>query len=289
MKAKNTKLIPCKFMQKAQEPFMQVPKGYGYYGVLMETEDRNYVQCHECGELFVSLPSHIRHTHKLTAREYKEKYELNYGTALQSSFTSEKQSIGGEFMYKLNKGIKLSNKEIKKYALKKRNELRRLSKRDKSRFRHTVEMMNKFGTCPDQIQERFTKLVDKYGGAPSYTDMIKEDWALLSSLSKRYNGYTNALVYFGLRGKAMRGHQNWNKKMIELALKKFVDEKRRLPNPRDTKVGPLPDYMTIRKYFKDWWKAKRYSFEYLTKIDPMSANAYDDKNLRRISLNFRIT
>jgi hypothetical protein len=284
---KETKLVPLKFMSKAQEPFMPVDKGFGYYGLLMETEDRELVQCHECGELFSRLPAHLKSAHGISTREYKEKYELNYETALQASFISEKQSIGGEFRYKLLHG-KLNNSEIKAYALK-QAEIYRKNKMKRKKFRHTIEMMNKFGTCPAQIEERFTKLVDRYGRALSYTEMIQEDRSLLAALVKRYRSYTNTLVYFGLKGKAQKGHFKWNRKKIQFALKQFVKEKRRLPNARDTKKEALPDYMTIVKYFdNNWYKAKQFAFDYLRKIDEPASNAYDD-NLNRISLGYKIT
>ncbi len=65
-----------------KEPLTKVKGGYGFMGVITTNEEQTHVQCHICGYYFESLGSHVQHTHKMKAREYKEKYQLRISRGL---------------------------------------------------------------------------------------------------------------------------------------------------------------------------------------------------------------
>lgn len=247
---------------KIQAPFMVVPKGFGYLGTLLYDDIEDKIQCHECGEWLRNLGHNHLKTHKLSAKEYKEKFDLNYSTALNIPSISENRSKNREFMQKLlyeTVGKKEMDERIKTLS-KKAN----IAKRRGKNFRFTLEMMNRYGSCPKQIEERFIQILERLGHTPSFDELRREDGALLSLLYRRFKSYSNALTYFGLKGKRKVTFKEYGMKNIKLAITKFVDDNKRLPNPRDTKVGYLPDYETIRRYFGgDWKKARKFAFIYL--------------------------
>jgi hypothetical protein len=281
------KLKPLNFTgEKLHEPYMPVKDGFGFLGVVLYDEVEDKVQCHVCGKMFQSLTRHTE-MHRLSAREYKEKFGLNYETPLCRPATTEKNSMRGEFFWRLNHG-KVTLKEIHEKAVK----MGKLSKREKQKngkhawrtlkkHKLTAEMMNRFGTCPAQIEERFIKIVDFYGRAPSWDEVLKSDKSLMPVICRRYKSYSNFLTYFGLKGKRRVTSSKYTKRDIEMLLTKFVHEHKRLPNPKDTKIGYLPDYMTIEKYFGTWKKAKLFAFDILEKEYPIETDNYD-KKLRRI-------
>ena len=60
-----------------KEPLMPVKEGYGFQGVLLQDESRQFVQCHNCGEWFKSITGgHLKTCSGLSGREYKQKYGL---------------------------------------------------------------------------------------------------------------------------------------------------------------------------------------------------------------------
>lgn len=257
---------------KVQAPFMPVSQGHGYLGTLLYDENEDKIQCHECGDWFERLAPHLQSDHLLKARDYKEKYELNYTTALQIPSVSRKQSIRSEFMHRLN--FETVGKEEIKQKMRDMQRKGVLSRKRRN-FRFTVEMMNKYGSCPKQIEERFVNIIEKLGHTPSFDELRKEDHSLLSVLYRRFKSYRNALAYFGLKGKRRFSHKEYGRKNIKLALEKFVDEERRLPNPQDTKTGFLPDYETVRKYFGgSWIKARAYAYKILKERYPKEASIY---------------
>ena len=172
LKPLNDKLAP---------PFLEVDSrnGFGYYGTLLYDTEENKVQCHVCGELFIDVGTHARLAHKIKVREYQEKYELNYSTRLCIPDLDIKRSQISEKNYKLV-FEKLNSDEVKELAKieaeSKRLKLKRLKLMTKksgilskySERKYTIEMMNRFGTCPKQVSERFVQVIDKLGRAPTY-------------------------------------------------------------------------------------------------------------------------
>lgn len=65
------------------------PAGFGQYGVLDRDEDS--VLCHECGDRFPNLSSHVA-AHGLTAREYKQRYGLPLTKGMLSLRLSRQRS-----------------------------------------------------------------------------------------------------------------------------------------------------------------------------------------------------
>jgi len=102
-------------------------------------------------------------------------------------------------------------------------------------------------------------------------------------LVRRFKGYSKALQHFGIKPRRRVTFQEYGIGNIRKAIRDFVLMYKRLPNSRDTKVGGLPDYMTLRRYFKSFWKVKEYAFRILEKEFPLLSDNYD-KNYQRIQI-----
>lgn len=279
LKPLNDKIVP---------PFMEVSqdKGYGYYGTLLYDEVEDKIQCHICGELFNHLGLHVSRVHKVSSREYKDRFELNYSTALMTPTLDKKKAKLSEKNYKLIYE-KLNSEEVKELAKIEAEQKRLNDKRNKLNLkkaqivgkyvpkRYTIEMMNRYGTCPLQVSERFTQIIDELGKAPTWQELRLKDSYLLQLLEKRYKNYSNALKAFGYAPK-INQPQRYTLEEIKKLLKLFIDRERRLPTARDTKRGGLPDRETLVKFFGDWWKVKEYSYSYLKEKFPQEAQDYEN-------------
>ena len=280
------------YPEKVTPPYMSVKEGYGYFGTMLYSETEDKVQCHICGELFNDVGRHIIPAHKIKPSEYREKFSLNTSSILSTPTVSEKRSLRAEFNNNLLYG-ELTSEEVTKLAKERAELSKQARKKMKYKQRWTVEMMNRYGSCPQQIEERFARVVEENEGiAPSWDELYAKDASLLAILCKRFKGYSNALIYFGFKTKNRLPIYQKSKKLRSLAeygheaiielIEKFVDKHQRLPNPKDTKIGLLPDYDTIRKYFDgDWYKMKEFAWRRLALTNPERANDYDEK-FRRI-------
>lgn len=150
-----------------KEPLRKVKDGYGYYGALQVTKDKEYLQCHVCGELFKSVATHINYRHKMNSEEYREKYDLAYQTALVSEAERLRRSKRQQAWMKTAPKSKL--KKIKT-AAKKAHTHRKTTFQPKMR----LETRNKRGTCPDQLVAKIKQITDQLGRTPSLHEFVAE-------------------------------------------------------------------------------------------------------------------
>jgi len=258
-------------------PLEAVDKGFGFMGTLLCTEDETQIQCHKCGHLFAKLTPHITYAHNFNSKQYKEEYGLNQTTPLLAPVVRERYIKSAE------KSLPYWARNLTREDFKKKARELSIKSRVKGskRRRYTAEQMNKFGTCPAQTQERFIQLHEKLGHTPTFEELQQRDAALLATIYRRFKSYSSFLTMLGLKSGKRSSIGEYSFDEIKELIKKFVDEKQRCICPGDTKIGFLPDYMTITKYFDGWMNAKQFSFEYLAEKYPEKALDYD-KRLRRI-------
>jgi hypothetical protein len=58
-------------------------EGFGYFGAVSLAKDGKGIQCHVCGAIKNNLSLHLR-LHKITVREYREKFGISLNTVLVS-------------------------------------------------------------------------------------------------------------------------------------------------------------------------------------------------------------
>src|SRR5579859_1821499 len=67
-----------------KEPMIPVEDGFGFYGAITATKDNKHIQCHECGYFFQNLATHVNQGHKMSTKDYKEKFGLRLKDGLVS-------------------------------------------------------------------------------------------------------------------------------------------------------------------------------------------------------------
>ena len=226
-----------------KEPLRRVPKGYGYLGTVAMTENREYIQCHECGDLFKRLNGHTNKVHGLTMPEYRKKYGLSKSTAL----------VGDSERYKLQQYILKETKlrkpgELPKHLKEYAKSIKESGRSFPSRKDYSLEWRNKRGLCPDQVLEKILDLKVKLGRIPSYDEFSDEyDGRYLSSIKYLHGSWTEAVKKIGEKTREdLRRHSEED---LIAELQDFQKRYNRIPMTSDFNRGMLTNKGTfIRKF-----------------------------------------
>lgn len=229
-----------------KEPLVANDTGYGYIGTVAHTNDGEYIQCYECGELFKSLTVHVK-KHKLTPKEYRGKYQLNSKTPLCSkNFSRKKQDI-----YTQVASPRLIEKQ--KEAQEKYQELRRKGLVEKNSTSWSMERHNKNGTCPQQILEQLRELYAKHGEV-GYDYLQENHGSLLNRLIRVYGSLNKARKMAGLTTRAENTGGppiQYTRTALLESLRDFYERNKRTPLYSDVIAeNNLPSYTTFRRHFK---------------------------------------
>lgn len=239
-----------------KEPMRVVPKGYGYMGALLATKDGSKIQCHICGKLYEGLNMHIQHMHKMTTREYKEKFEIAYQTALVSE--TRRQILKDKTMKWLQS---MTKEELSEFNLNKMKKLREyLAKKLEHRMQPklTLESKNKRGTCPDQLLEKINVCAKSIGHSPTKMEFIDfyASQKYIHIIYKTFGSWDKAKKMAGheilksdsnnLKGKTR--HFYTRDEVIEY-FQIFFQENDRPPTCTDCRRGLIPDYSVIKGLF----------------------------------------
>jgi len=181
----------------AKKPLMKNSTGFGYQGVLIQTDDRSLVQCCNCGEWLRALPIHLKKCSKLNASEYKEKYGLNQSTGLISDAQSMAHTRS---ILKNTEQLKQWRKDTgytpSKETLAKANKTRK-------RLGHTAQQMNNYGTCPLQIKARTVEFIKVNKEMPNSSNRGQ---TLYGALIRRFGSFKGAMEEYGLPYRIKGGH-----------------------------------------------------------------------------------
>lgn len=225
-----------------KEPLKEVPKtkGFGYYGVIALTEDRNMMQCHICGNTYKSVSLHIR-GHTISTQEYKEEFQLAASTSLIGEGTREKYQ---QMAFKRMSGempahIKKRNEAIKNGEIIQPPAFKRLS----------LESRNKRGICPDQVLQKIKDLEAKLGHCPTVEEFKKEYKSrFLTPINFHFGGYNKAC-----RAARLVPRQDviqYTDQTLLDKLKDFYKRFKRMPMTSDFDRGLLPSTRTYKNHFK---------------------------------------
>lgn len=226
-----------------KEPLTRIDKGFGYYGVIAESENQEYLQCHECGEFVKSL-SHHASKHKMTATEYKDKYKIGRTISLLSTKTRGlRQEI---FRDNADKILPKAIEGMEKY----RDDVEK-GKRPYVMGRKglPLEKRNRMGTCPDQLLDRLAKLAVVRGEHPSYRYMAKNHGGLLRSILTTFGSYRKAVVMAGVQENLDYDTRTYTKEQLLDFLRNFYKRHGRTVMVSDFRTGELPSYNRYLKVF----------------------------------------
>lgn len=234
-------------LYKAHKPFMEVPTGHGFLGVVMYDEDEDKVQCHACGEWRHSVGRHVLQ-HKMTAEDYKIKYGLTLRTALCGKSVSKRNSEINTTPQARIRFEKNRNRWTSNYRPKRRKSL--------PPPRGSMRAKNAVGLCELQIKARYAVVKTQAGKEPSIDDIFKYDRRLIAGIRTTYGTLNKLKAHLGISG------DKWIEKIPDIecvaALRKFKNAYHRAPRVPDfQKKGSQPNYCTILKKFGSWSNALR--------------------------------
>ena len=223
-----------------KEPLKPIEKGkgHGYYGTVAQTDDKEYIQCHVCGHLFMNLGGHLR-MHKLTAREYKDEYQLSRKTALVSDRQREKmqQQVFKPGNKKLPDHLKEYNHKVQTGQISHKGTKKR-THREKRNDHYSMEWRNERGLCPDQVLEKIQELADELGQVPSQEEFAKRHKGrYIHSIRYLHGSWVKAVGKLGMKSrKELKEPDNTN--LLE-ALIDFQKQYGRIPMTSDFSRGLL--------------------------------------------------
>lgn len=216
-----------------KEPLKAIEKGkgYGYYGTVALSADRQYVQCHVCGNLYAALNSHMRR-HNLTSEEYKEMFELNITTALVGEGVRRTMQ---ERVVKLWDGESKLPPWLEEYNRKVQSgEVDHMANRRGKK--KPLEEYNKRGTCPDQCLAKIRELANELGHTPSQEEFCRHYHSrFIHPINTHFGSYLGAVKKLGL--KSAKELKEPTKEELLLALVDFKDNYGHAPMTSDFKRG----------------------------------------------------
>ncbi|MES2224173.1 MAG: hypothetical protein V4469_04550 [Patescibacteria group bacterium] len=243
-----------------KEPLKPITKGYGYYGVILSNKDGSAIQCHICGEMKSSLSTHIRNVHRMVIRDYKEKFQLAYKTALISEVLRTKLKV--RTVNWLN-SMSLEQREAYKADAKKRFMI--WQKKDflkRKQPKHTLETKNKRGTCPDQLIAKIQEVGKAVGHSPSKEEFIDywKSQKFVHIIYKTFGSWNKAKEMAGYDNlstnkKGGRWHIYEKDELLEY-LKIFYQENGRAPTGTDCRRGLVPDGGIYKRHFGSFGEAR---------------------------------
>jgi len=176
----------------AKKPLMPAVGYYGFEGVLIQTDNREFVQCHMCGKWFRSLNKHVQDKHNTNAKEYRKEFGLNITTAL----------IPDSYSYAQENNARKSWQGITKKERKRRESILRATgnrAREKSMSNRggTREKENAKGTCPEQLKFRLLEYIKQYKDLPSRSRK-GDGGKVCKVLYRRFGSLNDGFKHYGL-------------------------------------------------------------------------------------------
>lgn len=188
------------FIGVAKAP-LQLAEGFGYKGILLQTDNREFVQCHECGKWMASLGGTHIVSHNMTAEEYKDKHGLLQKYALVSDSLSDKLSQNAHTNHDNGKFTKNG---VFDGELAKKVSVNAQKARRKRRLVDNVQHNNKHGFCEQQLGYRLVEYIRKYRNLPSRSQK-GEGLSISIALKRRYGTTNDGFKHYGLPERFLNG------------------------------------------------------------------------------------
>jgi len=178
-------------------PLMPNDNGIGFKGVLLQSENRDLVQCSECGRWFKCLSSTHLATHGLTRQLYREKYGLNKRESLISDTLSRYYSDKIT-----HQPIMVENYTSGKYIEKAHKAWRKVSRES---INLTPQKANLMGTCPLQMEQGLIEYINRFHRIPHSTGGKRG--FRVNLYKDRFGSMNNALAHYGLPTRHRTGNK----------------------------------------------------------------------------------
>lgn len=265
-----------------KEPLTKVEGGFGYYGVVLQTENNEYIQCHICGKLFKHLAGHIWFGHKLKVNDFKDRFGISHTTALTSETTRWK------LKNRTLEWLKQMDPEEKQAYIEKRREalIKGRNKRTTYQPKKTLEGYNKDGTCPDQLLQKIKDVANELEHTPSLKEFVLacKTQRYKHLIFKVYGSWNKAIEMANLKKRASkigRGKRIFydTEELLEY-LHIFAEENNEIPTHTDFKTSLLPDESIYTRRFGSIEKARQLAGVYdVVSTDKVNEFKNKPKNL----------
>jgi len=170
----------------AKTPLMPAAEqGHGFQGVLLQDENRQFVQCHACGQWLKRLAfAHLQKCSGLTPKIYKETYGLSRRTGL----------VSDELAYGHQKKI-IESGQLTRLRTPEQMAAMRTKIPVKAFIPKSMEFRNEHETCPEQLKSRTFEFLRVNQEFPSQSN---RGASLAQVLYRRFGSINHALTSFGL-------------------------------------------------------------------------------------------
>lgn len=176
-------------------PFMKTDTGIGFRGVLLQDENREKVQCYECGDwLMIISSSHLRFCTKgkmTSTHTYKKKH----GLFLSKGLGSDVHAL------QMTKNLKDSRPKIQTEQQKK-GLVKMLKHGRNTAHLKTDAYKNKYGTCDLQILSRLVRFVLSAHELPGPHNIGR---GIAKVLCNRFGTVSKGLAELGLPERRRQG------------------------------------------------------------------------------------
>ena len=167
----------------SKRPLMTNTGYHGFQGVLLQDDDRKFVQCAACGKWMSFInKAHLKSCCGLTPKEYKAKFGLMISQGLVSDDLS----------------FQMTKNALKNKSTNSRKQWRRILNKPQGNTAgkiSSVQEENKFGVCREQLRKRLYEFIICNREMPGCRNRGS---SLYKALYRRFGGLNVALGFYGL-------------------------------------------------------------------------------------------
>lgn len=233
MKEPQVKINGKTFLYKQKAPF--VASGVSILGAIEYDAVEDKLRCHECGQWFEFLASHVVSKHGMSARDYKRRH----GLRLKAALVSDRMRLA-------NARFNSRTDNVARLALvRPEHELLVRAVRETRGGRY--EVRNERGTCAAQLLARIRVVAERQGTLNR--DELRRAGISVGSCFEVL-GVRDFKSLAELAGFAISPNRRaYTKDLMVEMLRNFYVRFRRLPHKTDFRRGLLPWPATIWKHF----------------------------------------
>jgi hypothetical protein len=238
-------------------------EGFGYFGAVSLAKDGKGIQCHVCGAIKNNLSLHLR-LHKITVREYREKFGISLNTVLVSE-SCRNASVERMLALRAKLQKEGSLAAITRLCNERRIESMKKAIKAGTWKKHPMlkpEDLNLRGICPDQLIETIRAAHAHYGRTPSYAEYMgfHQTNRFATPIRRTFGSWKKAVVKAGYEPKKRAwstDNASYDYEELIETLATFYKEQKRPPTLSDFKQGFLPNWETYTRHFGSMQEARR--------------------------------
>lgn len=182
----------------AKNPLTKVKNGFGFYGVLSQTNNREFVQCHICGKWVRKINNAHLKGHKISYKDYKKKFGLQTTTALiPDSVSYHMEETTRKWMFEKFKDPEFKRKYIErmqKIGLKANKQ--NIGNNFSARKIESAEHNNNYNLCNEQLKYRIIQYLKKYRFLPTGSTKGEAD-NIVHALITRHGSRNLGFKHYG--------------------------------------------------------------------------------------------